>query len=98
VPAQKEVLAKEASQGEKMIEIKLRFWTDGLAEKGKVLPKHAWSAGVAGIERNKTHGFESSTLKHFHSLLDIGQVIEAMLMEQGITLHTSKKMKKYFRA
>ncbi len=32
--------AKEAKHGQKMIEVKLRFWTNGIAEEpGKILPE-----------------------------------------------------------
>ena len=55
-PALQSAEALEAKHGEKMIEVKLRFWTNGLAdEDGKVTPKHAWSAGVVRLERNGTH-------------------------------------------
>ena len=33
--------AREAKYGGKMIEVKIRFWTDGIAEAGKIIPKHA---------------------------------------------------------
>lgn len=48
------------------------------------------------IERNNTHGIVPGGPKVFHSLLDIGSVVEKVLIEQGITLHSSRKMKKYF--
>ena len=89
--------ARDASHGERMLEIKPYFWTDGLAEKGKVIPKHAWSAGMVSIERNKTHGIVPSRTKPFNSLLDIGSVIEKVLIEHGVVLHPSKKMKKYVK-
>ena len=86
----------EATQGEKMIEVQLRFWTNDIStEKGKVIPKHAWTSGVVRIERNRSHGIEPSTPKPFHSLLDVGSVIEKVLIEQGIILHPGRKMSKY---
>lgn len=87
----------EAQQGEKMIEVKVRFWTNKLsAEVGKVLAKHAWSAGVVRMERNFSHGIKPGAPRPFHSLLDIGAVIEKVLVEHGVVLHRSPKMKKYF--
>jgi hypothetical protein len=87
----------EAKQGEKMIEIKLRFWTNNIApDAGRVLQKHAWAAGVVRIERNQSHDIKPGKPLPFHSLLDLGAVVEKMLIEQGITLHPSKRMKKYF--
>ena len=65
-----EIEALEATQGEKMIEIKLRFWTNKIApEEGKVIPKHAWAAGVVRMERNRSHGIEPGWPAPFHSLL-----------------------------
>jgi hypothetical protein len=44
------------------------------------------------MERNKTHGIVPGPPKPFHSLLDIGAVIEKALIEHGVVL---KKMQKY---
>ena len=94
-----DVAAREAKHGQKMIEVKLRFWTNGLAdEPGRILPKHAWSSGVVRIESNKSHGIVPGAPKPFHSLLDVGAVIEKLLIEQGIVLHPSNRMRKYVEA
>lgn len=88
----------KASTNERMIEIKLRFWTNGIAKgAGYVAPKNAWSSGVVRIERNKTHGIKPGSPKPFHSLLDVGSVIERVLIGHGIMLHPSKTMKKYVK-
>lgn len=90
------VAAREAKQGEKMIEVKIRLWTNDISpESGTILPKHAWSGGVVRIEGNKSHGIVPSSPKPFHSLLDVSSVIEKVLIEQGIVLHPSRRMKKY---
>jgi hypothetical protein len=86
----------EAKHGEKMIEVKLRFWTDDIAaQKGMVVPKHAWASGVVRMERNKPHGIEPSSPIPFNSLLDVGSAIEKALIEHGVILHPSRKMRKY---
>jgi len=88
--------AREAKHGEKMIEVKIRFWTDEISsELGKVIPKHAWTSGVVRIQGNKAHGIVPGRPKPFNSLLDLGAAIEKILKEQGIMLHTSRGMKKY---
>jgi len=93
----KDIEQREAQQSERMIEIKVRFWTNDLAEgKGVILPKHAQSSGVVRIERNKSHGIIPQKPLPFHSLMDLTSVIEKVLVAQGITLHSSRKMKKYF--
>jgi hypothetical protein len=97
MPEDKVIAAREAKLGEKMIEVKLRFWTNELtAEAGKIQPKHAWASGVVRMEANKSHGIVPLNPKPFHSLLDVGAVIEKVLLEHGIILHPSRRMKKYF--
>jgi hypothetical protein len=82
-----------------MIEIKVRFWTNDIADGlGRVVPKHAWSSGVVRIERNLTHGIAPKSPKPFHSLLDLGAVIERVLVDHGVTLHPSRRMRKYVAA
>ncbi len=96
--SEKKLATIEAIHGEKMIEVKIRFWTNNIAsEKGKVIPKHAWSDGVVRIEGNKSHGIIPGAPRPFHSLLDVGAVIEKVLIEHGIVLHPSRKMRKYVR-
>ncbi|MBR1142719.1 hypothetical protein [Bradyrhizobium sp. AUGA SZCCT0431] len=86
----------EAEHGQKMIEIKLRFWTNDIAnEKGKIIPKHAWSKGVVKIEANKAHGIKPKNPAPFRSLLQVGAVIEDVLIAHGIVLHADKRTRKY---
>lgn len=88
--------ALKAKQGEKMIEVKVRFWTNNIsAEHGKVIPRHAWTSGVVRIEGNKSHGIRPGSPKPFHSLLDVGAVIEKVFIEHGVVLHHSRRMQKY---
>lgn len=71
----KDIEQREAQQGERMIEIKNRFWTNNIAEgKGVIQPKHAWSSGVVRIERNKSHGIAPEKPLPFHSLMDLTEV------------------------
>ena len=88
--------ALEAMRGQKMIEVKLRFWTNSIADqKDQIIPRHAWTAGVVRMETNHSHGIKSGTPKPFHSLLDVGSVIEEVLIEHDVVLHPSNKMCKY---
>ena len=90
------IAALEAKHGERMIEVKIRFWTNDIAESGKILPKHAWASGIIRMEANSSHGIAPlSNPKPFNSLLDLGQVIEKVLIEYGIVLHPSHRMRKY---
>jgi hypothetical protein len=93
----KNIAAREAKHGEKMIEVKIRFWTDGIS-KGPgnlIVPKHAWTSGVVRMQRNKAHGIVPTNPIPFNSLLDLGKAIEQVLKEHGIVLHIGRGMKKY---
>jgi hypothetical protein len=91
-------VTKKAPFGEKMVEVKLRFWTNNISsEPNKIRRRHAWTSGVVRMERNDSHGIVPNRPKHFHSLLDVGAVIERVLIENGIVLHTSGKMSKYLK-
>ena len=60
-----DVESLEAKQGEKMIEVKIRFWTNDISDQpGKVIPKNAWASGVVRMERNKSwyRTFEPSSI------------------------------------
>jgi hypothetical protein len=94
---EKGIQAREAKHGEKMIEVRLRFWTDELASgSGRILPKHAWSSGVVRIEGNDSHGIKPSKPRPFNSLLDVGAAIEKLRVEHGVVLHPSRSMCRYF--
>jgi hypothetical protein len=82
-----------APHGDKMIEIKLRFWTNNIASEGEmIVPKHAWDFGMVRMERNDAHGIKASKgPKPFHSLQDAMRVVEEVLIEYGIKLHHSPK-------
>lgn len=91
-----DLVSLAAKHGEKMIEVSVRFWTNDIAtDKGRLIPKHAWTAGMIRLSPNKSHNVTSGRWIPFHSLLDIGAIIEKALIEQGVVLHASRKMQKY---
>lgn len=88
--------AREAAHGQKMIEVKVRFWTNDLGdEKGKILPKNAWGAGVVRMERNTAHGITAGDPIPFNSMADIPAKVERLLIERGVTIHPSSRMRRY---
>jgi len=88
---------REAEYGQKMIEIRVRFWTNDIASaKGKIVPKNAWASGIVRIEKNETHGINPSSAEAFNSMMELTGAIETVLIENGIVLHPSKKMRKYW--
>lgn len=95
-PVPTAIEARVAKHGEKMVEVRLRFWTDEIAEaKGEIIPKHAWGAGMVNIERNAAHGLIPQKWLAFNSMSEIPAVIEKCLIENGIKVISSGKMKKY---
>ncbi len=88
---------KKVSHEERMIEVRLSFWTDGIAAvEGNIVPKHARSSGLMRAEPNEAHGIVPESPVAFHSLMDVTSALERVLIENGIVLHHSKKMGKYF--
>jgi hypothetical protein len=94
------VEAKIAKHGDKMVEIRVRLWTDNIADggKGMVLPKHAWDAGVVLLQTNKSHGISGKSPIPFNGFADLPSKIEKVLLEQGIKIHLSKKQRRYLVA
>ena len=88
--------AHEAEHGQKMIEVKVRFFTNNLVKgKGQIRPKHGWTRGVVRLKRNDAHGIKPGAPIPFNSLMELGGTIEKLLIREGITLHTVSKMEKY---
>jgi hypothetical protein len=87
--------AETATHGEKMVELTIKFWTDHIERDKKIRPKHAWGGGVVGISRNKSHSIVPGAWRPFNSLMELGTVIERVLIENDIVIHHSKKMQKY---
>ena len=90
-------MPKATPKEERMIEVKVRFWTNGIVEPKKVKPKHAKTSGVVRIKPNQLHGIGAQKPIPFNSLLDLSAAIEKLLIRSGVTLHPSRKMRKYLR-
>jgi hypothetical protein len=81
-----------------MIEIKVRFWTNEIAEApGRVVPKHGWTRGVVRMTPNKSHGIDPGPPVPFNSLMELPAKIEKVLIDNGITLHLIGKNEKYLQ-
>lgn len=88
------VESREAAQGQRMIEIRVRFWTNDLADgEGRVQPKHAWSGGVVRISSNRSHGIVPRDPIPFNSMAEIPGKIEKVLIDHGITIHRGREQK-----
>jgi hypothetical protein len=88
--------AKDRKWHQKMIEVKVRFWTNDLSdEPEKVRPRHAWTSGIVRLRRNDSHKVIPKHPIPFNSLMELPGVIEKALIQHGIVLHVGPKMKKY---
>jgi len=89
---------REAKYGERMLEVRVRFWTDGIAEgEGQIMPKHAWTSGVVRMQHNESHGISPENPIPFNSLMQLTQVVERVLIQHGIKLHRLGRMAKYVK-
>lgn len=89
--------SKKAQPNEKMIEVRIRFWTNDIAPtKGEISPKHSWDSGVVHMQSNTSHGIDPKNPKPFHTLMDLPAVIEKVLVAHGVQLHHGKQSLKYF--
>ena len=80
-----------------MIEIRVRFWTNSIAEtKGEIIPKHSWDGGMVYMQPNASHGIEPHKPKPFHSMMELPAVIEKVLHKHGVKLHHGTSSRKYF--
>ena len=86
----------EARHGQKMIEVKVRFWTDDIAEtEGHVVAKNAWTAGVVRIGTHASHGIKPERPVPSNSMGEIPAALEKVLIQHGIKLHPTHRMRHY---
>lgn len=88
---------RKANRNERTIELKIRFHTDKLSDRGSgwIIPKHAWEVGKVEIIRNQSHGIVPSEIASFTSLMELPRAIEKILVKHEIKLHLSRHMAKY---
>ena len=91
-------MEREAVYGKKMVEIKVRFWTNDIAEgKGKIIPKECWDSGVVRLTSNKSHDITPQKPIVFNSLMNLTAVIEKALISHGIKLHLGNRSQKMYK-
>lgn len=85
----------KAQHGDKMIKLQIDLWTNDLAEKGNIVPKHAWDSGVVKMRTNPSHGIVPNSPTPFHSIAQLSGAIEQLLIDHGIILHSSRLSSKH---
>ena len=84
--------AQAAKHGERMLEVRVRFWTNDLADgKGTIWPKHGWSSGMVYMDRNESHGITPTDPLPFNSLMELPRIVERVLIANKIVLHESRE-------
>ncbi len=87
----------EGQQGNKMIELRVRFWTNNIAKgDNMVAPKHCWDSGMVAMDRNTLHEITGREQMPFHSLMTLSHSIEKLLLRNGIKLHMNHRTKKLY--
>jgi hypothetical protein len=86
---------QKTSNKNKMIEIRVRLWTDDISTGKQIQRKHAWDSGTVEILPNALHGINSGVGKTFNSLLGLSGAIEKALEEHSIQIHLGGKSRKY---
>jgi hypothetical protein len=87
-------LGATAKHGEKMIEIRVRFWTEKIAKGENILPKHCWDCGEVVVTRNASHDITPKKSVKFNSIFELNKKIETVLAENEIKLHIGSKLSK----
>ncbi|MEM1582842.1 MAG: hypothetical protein QXK89_10125 [Candidatus Bathyarchaeia archaeon] len=83
----------EAKYGERMIELRVAFFTDNIANtEGKVVPKVCWDIGTVRLLANAAHGVKASEPYFFDGLSELLTTIEKLLVDNGIkVLHCPRR-------
>lgn len=85
-----------APYGQKMIQVKLYFFTDTIAPEGQIRPGHATASGFVGVKSNPAHGIEGGEQIPFNRVSEILPAIEDALAKSGVTLHLDGPAKKLY--
>jgi|HubBroStandDraft_1064217.scaffolds.fasta_scaffold35763_2 hypothetical protein len=82
--------AVKAPHGQKTIALTIRFWTDGIAPKGKVAPGKAWNSGMVRFKMSETHGIEDCDWVPFDNLEAVVPAIKKAARRAGVKLLDSE--------
>ena len=88
--------AVPAPHGQKGIQVKIDFFTDGFAPKDHIEPKQAWAGGVVSIKANKAHGIPGGINKPFNRMSEIPLAIEDVLEQAGVQFCIGKPSNKLY--
>lgn len=81
----------QATYSDKIIQVKIRFWTDGIAKKeGHIIPKHCYSSGYVLIAASRIHGIPTGIKAPFVSISGLPKAIDKVMAEAQLILHLNR--------
>jgi hypothetical protein len=86
-------MGRPAPVGDRTIQARIYFWTDGIASEGKgyIEPGVAWKSGTVDIKANRAHGIKAQNDPvPFNSLEDLPVAIEQALARAGVVLRDQR--------
>ena len=58
--------------------------------------QNAWATGTVRLNKNDSHGIKTSDPVMFNSPMQLLGIIEELFVREGITLHLSSRLRRYF--
>ena len=90
------MVAVPAPHGQKGIQVKIDFFTDGFAPQGQVEQRQAWAAGVVSVKANQAHGIRGGINQPFNRMSEIPLAIETVLERASVHLKIGKPADKLY--
>jgi hypothetical protein len=87
-------------RGERMIEVRIKFFTNNIAPEGKgkrIKAKSCWDSGFILMEKNSLHEIKPQGPVPFNSLQKLMAKLEDVLIAHGIEMRHAGKSKKLFK-
>ena len=78
-----------------MVEVRVRFFTDGQAPSGQILPKHGYANGEVRLARNASHGIKPGEPIMFNSMAEMPYAIEKALRDHDVKIALSSRERRY---
>ncbi|MCK4445140.1 MAG: hypothetical protein KAW09_11390 [Thermoplasmata archaeon] len=90
---------KNVPQGKRMIELRIRFWTNDIDgnPKGTITQKVCWDSGYVYVVKNNSHGIESKGQSRFRGLCELLGSVEKVLRKQNIKLQMGARTQEVYR-
>jgi hypothetical protein len=78
-----------------MIEVRVRFFTDGHVPNDEVLPKHGHANGEVRVAGNPSHDIHPGEAIMFNSMAEMPYAVEKALRDNNIRIELSSRERRY---